>query len=63
MDGMHGNGNKPQTAGTGWETVAVLSEDQVPAELMDSKVLDQLATPVDGGRLLHTSLLNVLDHR
>ena len=57
MDGMHGNGDKPQTAGTGWETVALFAEDQVPAGLMDSKVLDQLSTPVDGGRLLHSSLL------
>ena len=60
MDGMHGNGDKPQTAGTGWETVALFDEDQMPAGLMDSKVLDQLSTPVDGGRLLHSSLLNIL---
>lgn len=58
MDGMHGN--KPETVGTGWETVALLSGDQMPEDLLDSAMLDQLTVPVDGGRLLHTSLLNIL---
>lgn len=57
---MHEHGNKPETEGTGWETVVVLSEDEVPAGLMDSEMLDQLAVPVDGGHLLHSSLLNIL---
>ncbi|MFF5792270.1 outer membrane lipoprotein carrier protein LolA [Paeniglutamicibacter sp. NPDC012692] len=57
-DGM--DGNKPETVGTGWETVALLDEEQLPAGLLDSEVLDQLTTPVEGGRLLHTSLLNIL---
>ena len=56
-DGMHG---KPETVGSGWETVAVLSGEQVPAELLDSAMLDQLSVPVEGGRLVHTALLNVL---
>lgn len=46
--------------GSGWDAVATIPADQVPADLAASPLLEQLATPVDGGRLLHTSLLNVL---
>lgn len=50
----------PQVTGTGWESVALFAADQVPRDLLDSALLKQLATPVNGGQLLHTSLLNVL---
>ena len=46
--------------GDGWDAVVRVPAEQVPAELTDSALLDQLATEVDGGRLLHTSLVNVL---
>lgn len=46
--------------GTGWDAVATLPADQVPAGLKSSPLVGQLATKVDGGQLLHTSLVNVL---
>lgn len=46
--------------GTGWDTVVVVPASQVPEDLAANELLNQLATPVEGGRLLHTSLLNVL---
>ncbi|HXD29119.1 MAG TPA: hypothetical protein VN621_10240, partial [Arthrobacter sp.] len=46
--------------GTGWDAVATLPADEVPAALSDSALLDRLATDVDGGKLLHTSLVNIL---
>ncbi|MBM6622234.1 outer membrane lipoprotein carrier protein LolA [Micrococcaceae bacterium RIT802] len=46
--------------GTGWDTVATIPAEQVPAELKTSALVGQLATDVDGGKLLHTSLVNVL---
>ncbi|GAA1886807.1 hypothetical protein GCM10009715_36160 [Paeniglutamicibacter psychrophenolicus] len=46
--------------GTGWDTVVVVPAKEVPKELSGNAMLNQLATPVQGGKLLHTSLLNVL---
>ncbi|WP_216364669.1 LolA family protein [Zafaria cholistanensis] len=46
--------------GEGWDTVVRVPSECVPAELKDPALLGQLATEVDGGRLLHTSLVNVL---
>ena len=46
--------------GTGWDTVVVVPASQVPEDLAANELLNQLATPVEGGKLLHTSLLNVL---
>lgn len=48
------------TKGTGWDTVVVVPAKEVPKELSGNAMLDQLTTPVQGGKLLHTSLLNVL---
>lgn len=48
------------TRGTGWDTVVVVPAKDVPKELAGNAMLNQLATPVEGGKLLHTSLLNVL---
>lgn len=56
----HGKNAAPSITGTGWDSVAVIAADQVPRDLLDSALLKQLATPVNGGSLLHTSLLNVL---
>lgn len=46
--------------GTGWDSVVVIAAKDVPKELAANDLLKQLATPVQGGKLLHTSLLNVL---
>lgn len=46
--------------GRGWDAVVQVPADQVPAELTESAMLDELSEEVDGGRLLHTSLVNVL---
>lgn len=46
--------------GTGWESVVIIEAKDVPKELGSNDLLNQLATPVTGGKLLHTSLLNVL---
>lgn len=46
--------------GTGWDSVVVVEAKDVPKELAANDLLKQLATPVQDGKLLHTSLLNVL---
>ncbi len=46
--------------GSGWESIVVLPAKDVPEDLSGDGLLGQLATPVEGGKLLHTSLLNVL---
>lgn len=46
--------------GTGWGAIATIPADQVPAALSDSALLGQMATDVEGGKLLHTSLVNIL---
>jgi outer membrane lipoprotein-sorting protein len=46
--------------GSDWTTVVELPAASVPAELFTSPLFAQLTTTVDGGRLLSTSLLNVL---
>ena len=46
--------------GTGWDSVVVVAAKDVPKELAANDLLKQLATPVQDGKLLHTSLLNVL---
>lgn len=46
--------------GTGWDAVVVIPAKDVPRDLAADDMLNQLATPVEGGKLLHTSLLNVL---
>ena len=46
--------------GSGWEAVVVVPAKEVPNGLAANELLNQLATPVEGGKLLHTSLFNVL---
>ncbi|MFL4474046.1 outer membrane lipoprotein carrier protein LolA [Paeniglutamicibacter sp. MACA_103] len=53
-------GHPDAIKGTGWDTVLVVPAKEVPKELAANELLNQLATPVEGGKLLHTSLLNVL---
>lgn len=50
----------PIITGTGWSTIVEVPAGVVPAELVGNPLLAQLATDVDGGKLLSTSLVNVL---
>ncbi|MEO7006328.1 MAG: sigma-E factor regulatory protein RseB domain-containing protein [Terrimesophilobacter sp.] len=50
----------PQVIGTGWSAIVEIPAAAVPKELTDSPLLLQVTTAVADGRLLHTSLLNVL---
>lgn len=55
------HGDFPGTVrGTGWESVLELPAGSVPADLTASPLYAQATEAVDGGRLLSTSLLNVL---
>ncbi len=59
--GNSGSATPPRTvSGTGWDTVIGLPATAVPADLTASPLLAQAARAVDGGRLLSTSLVNVL---
>ncbi|MBT1003062.1 hypothetical protein KIH31_10630 [Paenarthrobacter sp. DKR-5] len=53
-------GAKAKTSGRGWDAVAELPAGSLPAGFASSGVLSQLSRPVAGGRLLSTSLVNVL---
>lgn len=46
--------------GSGWDSVVIVAAKDVPKTVSDNALLNQLATPVQGGKLLHTSLLNIL---
>ncbi|KHL00809.1 LolA family protein [Sinomonas humi] len=43
-----------------WDSVVVVPADKVPAGFTGSALVKQLASPVAGGRLLSSSLLNIL---
>jgi outer membrane lipoprotein-sorting protein len=46
--------------GSGWSTIVSAPASALPSELTDSSLISTATTAVDGGRLLSTSLLNVL---
>jgi outer membrane lipoprotein-sorting protein len=50
----------PQVTGTGWSAIVELPAGTVPKELTASPLLSQLTTPVASGRLLSSSLVNIL---
>ena len=50
----------PIIGGSDWTTVVEFPAGSAPAELFDSPLYAQLTTAVDGGRLVSTSLLNIL---
>ncbi|WP_165065510.1 LolA family protein [Marisediminicola senii] len=50
----------PVVTGEAWSTVVELPADTIPAELRENELLAELTTEVDGGRVLSTSLVNVL---
>lgn len=51
---------KPTTLGSGWETVMMLPAGSAPAKALQSPQLQQLSTPVTGGRMISTALVSVL---
>ncbi|MEH0111182.1 hypothetical protein V6N00_15825 [Tersicoccus sp. MR15.9] len=51
---------KLAATGPRWDAVTVIPAARVPGDLARSPLVAQLATPVPGGRLLSTSLVNVL---
>lgn len=55
-------GQHAPAAGTsqGWDSIAVIPADKVPAGLKDQPLMKQLAVPAKGGRLISTSLFTVL---
>ncbi|GGD00924.1 membrane protein [Tersicoccus solisilvae] len=55
-----GTSAKRTAAPAGWDAVVTLPADRVPADLLRSPLVAQLSTPVGGGRLLSSSLVNVL---
>jgi outer membrane lipoprotein-sorting protein len=50
----------PRVIGTGWSAIVELPAGAVPKELTASPLLSQLSTPVASGRLLSSSLVNIL---
>jgi len=64
--GMMGNGQMGEGMyegmmdGEGWDAVKQIPGQCIPAELQDPALRDRMATKVDGGYLIHTSLVNVL---
>ena len=55
----HGTPPTPHAA-PGWDAIAVVPADRVPADFRASPLVQQLAVPVAGGRLLSSSLVNIL---
>ncbi|MBK4349119.1 LolA family protein [Lacisediminihabitans changchengi] len=53
-------GVKPTVVGSGWSAVIVSPKESPLSSLGSVKQFSQLTTAVDGGRVFHTSLLNVL---
>ena len=43
-----------------WDAIAVVPADRVPPDLLASPLVQQLAVPAAGGRLLSSSLVNIL---
>jgi outer membrane lipoprotein-sorting protein len=52
--------NRPQVVGDGWDAVMVARTGVSPSMLTSNPLFAQMTKQVDGGRLLHTSLINVL---
>ena len=50
----------PRVIGTGWSAIVEIPAGAVPSELIRSPLVAQATTAVAEGRLLHTSLVNVL---
>lgn len=55
-----GSHPQPTVTGTGWDTIVELPATAGAPAPSDSPMLSQLLTPVEGGRVLQTTLLTVL---
>ena len=55
-----GSGVRPAVSGSGWASVVSLPAGSAPSDLASNPTVNRLTTPVAGGRLLHTALVNVL---
>ncbi|MBW4042793.1 MAG: DUF2092 domain-containing protein [Acidobacteria bacterium] len=55
-----GSSAKPTVQGSGWASVVTVAASAVPSGLASNPTVLRLSTPVPGGRLLHTALVNVL---
>ncbi|HSP53137.1 MAG TPA: DUF2092 domain-containing protein [Cryobacterium sp.] len=51
--------NLPVVMGTGWDAIVAVPAASVPAELSANPLMSELATPVEGGQVFSTSLVNV----
>ena len=49
-----------KVSGIGWASIVEFPASKLPASITGSKLLGAVSTPVNGGRLLHTSLVNIL---
>lgn len=58
--GAHKAGAKPTVVGTGWDAVVETAADASTRSLTSQKLFTELTTAVTGGRVLHTSIANVL---
>ena len=56
----HAAADKPTVTGTGWDAVVSVTVGDDLTKLTKSQLFTQLSTAVDGGRLISTSLVNVL---
>lgn len=46
--------------GSGWASIGEFPASKLPASITGSRLLGEVSTSVSGGRLLHTSLVNIL---
>lgn len=51
---------RPTVTGSGWASVVSVPASAVPADIASNPTVRRLTTPADGGRVLHTALVNVL---
>lgn len=56
----HSGASAPTVTGSGWTSIVQLPAGSVPASALKSPLLAQASSAVSGGRLLSTTLLNVL---
>lgn len=55
-----GSSAKPSVSGTGWDAIVSIPASGATRSLTKSPLYAELSTPVTGGRLVHTSLVNIL---
>ena len=62
LEARYADQPKPAMIGEGWESVIFLPAmpQEVPMEMMENELFADLMTPVDGGKVFSTPLMNVL---